>query len=78
MSKEQKALKAGQSNLTESSGGFMSVNRVDALVKNSSSIRGMTLPIVPSKPSSTPQPSGTPSMNRVANTAGNKGNSGQR
>lgn len=77
MSKEQKASKTGQSNLTESSGGFMSVNRVEALVKNSSSIRGMTLPIVSRKPISTTTPGGAPSMNRNANNAGNKGSSGK-
>lgn len=54
MSNEQKA--GNKIDLNESSGGFMSVDRVDALVKNSTSIRGMTLPIVtPVRQSPRPQ-----------------------
>jgi hypothetical protein len=64
MSKKQNS----ESDLTISSGGFMSVDRVDALLKNCSLIRGMTLPTVPKKASTT-QPRGATSS---VNAAGNK------
>jgi hypothetical protein len=41
--------KPGQLNLTKSSGGFISVNRIEALIKNSSLIRRMVLPVIFSK-----------------------------
>jgi hypothetical protein len=46
---QTRALKPGQLDLTKSSGGFISVDRIEALIKNSSLIRRMVLPVIFSK-----------------------------
>jgi hypothetical protein len=46
MFKKQKSQNINQSNLTINTGGYMSVNRIEALIKNIPIIRKMILPTI--------------------------------